>query len=337
MNAESNTESSARFTQSVRRDPDLAEVYRKDPKEEAFLEELNAVLSPAQEASWAELPETHPSVHVIGVPRSGTTLLTQLLTNHLEVGYINNLIAAFWRAPVFGIRLSRKLLRARPTGYSSEFGRTRGIDEPHEFGYFWAQLLGYDEFREREADFEQSIDWPRVRTVMTNIADAFGAPVVFKSPLLGWHISAMLRLLPRTCFIRIRRDPIDNALSLVKFRRKFLGSETQWVSLKPREYESLVEQPYWRQVAGQVYYLDRRFTENLARAGDRNVLEVDYAELCGNPSGVLSRVRELLSHHGAEVPLFGHPPDSFPLNSANGRDDEEFRRVKDAVGEFFGG
>ena len=334
------TEESAEWARavgaSVRRDPELAEPYRKDPTEERFLEQLNQSLAPAQEASWRDIPERYPTLHVIGVPRSGTTLMTQLLANHLEVGYVNNLIAAFWLAPTFGIRLSRKLLKERPTGYESEFGRTRRIEEPHEFGYFWAQLLGYDEFRERDPAFETTIDWKRVRTVMTNIADAFDAPVVFKSPLLGWHIRTMLATLPRTCFLRICRDPTDNALSLLDYRRKFLGSEERWVSLKPRAFEVLQKQPYWRQVAGQVYHLDQGFSARIAAAGSPNVLDIEYAELCRNPRGVLSRVRLLLEQQGSKVSLVGNPPESFPLASSAGRDDEEYRQVKRAVAELYG-
>ena len=34
-----------------------------------------------------------PLVYIVGVPRSGTTLLAQILCSYLPVGYINNLIA----------------------------------------------------------------------------------------------------------------------------------------------------------------------------------------------------------------------------------------------------
>jgi hypothetical protein len=46
-------------------------------------------------------------VFVLGVPRSGTTLTSQLLAYCLDAGYVNNAAARFWLAPVHGIRLAR--------------------------------------------------------------------------------------------------------------------------------------------------------------------------------------------------------------------------------------
>ena len=87
----------------------LAAPFRKDAGEEFFLDDLNQRLAAAHDQELVERPELFPTLHVVGPPRSGTTLLMQLLAAHLEVGYINNLIAAFWRAPLYGIRLSKKL------------------------------------------------------------------------------------------------------------------------------------------------------------------------------------------------------------------------------------
>ncbi len=118
----------------MRKDPELAPEYKKDPAEEAFLERLNNILAPYQEEDYQDLEEIYPTLHIIGAPRSGTTLMSQLISSHLNIGYINNLIAAFWQAPVYGIRLSKKLI---PPGVSSSFrssfGRTTYIHEPHEF------------------------------------------------------------------------------------------------------------------------------------------------------------------------------------------------------------
>ena len=73
----------------------LAAPFRKDAAEEFFLDDLNQRLAAAHDQELVERPELFPTLHVVGPPRSGTTLLMQLLAAHLEVGYINNLIAAF--------------------------------------------------------------------------------------------------------------------------------------------------------------------------------------------------------------------------------------------------
>ena len=149
---------------SSRQEPPLTQRFQKNAKDEAFLERLNDALAPMQESMYKELPDRYPTVQVIGVPRSGSTLLVQAISSALDIGYIDNLIAAFWKAPLCGIALSRKLLPAKHnSSFESTFGRTADISEPHEFGYFWFSLLGYTEMRESVGPDEDVIDWGRVR------------------------------------------------------------------------------------------------------------------------------------------------------------------------------
>ena len=317
-------------------EPELTEAYKKDQDEEKFLEKLNTILEPYQEEDYQDLPELYPTLHIIGAPRSGTTLLSQLVSAHLNIGYINNLIAAFWKAPVFGIRLSKRLTPVSPpASYLSDFGRTQGIHEPHEFGYFWRILLGYTEMLQQDNSFEEAINWERLKLILINMTHAFGHPIVFKSFLLGWHVEKVQKILPRTCFVRIRRNPVHNAMSLIYLREKFLGSVEKWASMKPVEFNWLKHEPYWKQVAGQVYYIERSITEQIQRVSGHNVLEVAYEELCSNPLSILQQIRDLLSNNGGQVEFLSDPPKAFdqtvePIAS------EIFKRVNKAVVEFYG-
>lgn len=278
-------------------DPELSEQYAKDPVEEEFLERLNAALAPFEAAEERDLPEALPTLHVIGAPRSGTTLLYQVVASGLEVGYVNNLVAAFWRAPATGVRLARKLgLQRGGSSFDSSFGRTEGPDEPHEFGYFWNHRLGYPDLAERDPGHEAAIDWGALRRAIVNMADAAGAPMAFKPMLLVWHLEAMVRHMPRTCYVWIRREPRDTALSLLNMRRSLRGSYDRWASLRPRA--DLDGEPPWRQVAAQVVLIERRIEEAARRLGPERVLALRYERLCAEPAAVLDEVRALMGAHG---------------------------------------
>jgi hypothetical protein len=320
----------------MRREPQLSAAFRKDPEAELFLDRLNAILAPHQEQDYQDLPERYPTLHIIGAPRSGTTLLTQLIAAHLEVGSINHLIAAFWRAPVFGIRLSQKLLGGSPaSSYASQYGRTPGIQEPHEFGYFWSAMLNYDDMCERGRDHEERIDWERLKTVLTNMTHAFQAPVMFKSMLLAWHMERIYEVLPRTCFVRIRREPVENALSILQARQEYGGSLDQWISLKPSECGRLENEPCWTQAVAQVYYLEQSMTKQLQRLPNNNVLEVRYDELCDDPRAVLQRVEELLAAQGTRVAMRSDPPQSFKKSQRLRSEDELKGRVREVAERFY--
>ncbi len=313
-----------------RLDPALAEGFRKDPLEEDFLERLNGVLRPAEEEDYRDLPERLPTLHVIGAPRSGTTLLYQVIASGLEVGYVNNLIAAFWLAPATGVRLSRKLgLDGGPSSsFHSSFGRTEGVGEPHEFGYFWNHHLRYPDLAERDREHEASIDWARLRRVLVNMARADGRPMAFKPMLLAWHLETMLEHMPRTCYAWIRREPRDTALSILRMRSSLLGSYEGWASLKPRDAPTDV--PPWEQVAAQVVLLERTLEEAAARLGPDHVLPVRYERLCEDPGAVLSEIRDMMGAKGFAPTLRpeGIPPFHERRNAAL---DEEFGARIDAA------
>ena len=88
-------------------EPELVGAYRKDASFEHVLKALNDSLAECHDRELLDLEERFPTIHVIGAPRSGTTLLTQLVSSSLDVGYINNLIAAFCASHAMGFDCRR--------------------------------------------------------------------------------------------------------------------------------------------------------------------------------------------------------------------------------------
>jgi len=311
----------------------LAAAYRKDPSEEVFLQALNDHMAPFEEACYQALEERWPVLHVFGAPRSGTTLAIQLIAANLDVGYIDHLTASFWRAPVAGIRLSRKLLGDRRTSsYESSFGRTEGLHEPHEFGYFWADLLHQHDFLEPSASDAAAIDWRRVRTVLLNMTHAFGRPLAFKTFFAGWYLAELSRAMPRTCYVYVRRDPVANALSILKMRREYAGSEASWVGIRPRAQDRLEGESPEVQAAGQVHYLTAGFERRLGSVEQGHVVEVQYEDMCRDPVAFLEKVRGVLAAHGPSVERFG-TPDPFPVRTG-AADDRRTATIRNALRRF---
>ncbi len=321
----------------ARVDPPLADAFAKDPDDERFLERLNATLAPAEEAAYRDLDERLPTVHVIGAPRSGTTLLFQVLLSGLDVGYVDNLTAAFWRAPVTGLRLSRKLGVEPQTSFGSEFGRTRGIAEPHEFGYFWNHHLAYPDLCERGPAHDGQIDWAGLRRVLLNMAEVRGAPMLFKPMLLIWHLETMASVMPRTCYVWIRRDPRDTAMSLLRMRKKLRDSVHEWTSLRPRaDLDGATPEV---QVATQVLLLERVIERAARRLGPDTVMPVRYEDLCADPNAVVAGVREMMAGKGfapdvrlRDLPAFAPNPDRG-LEEHRQAVEEAVERVRAELGE----
>jgi len=320
----------------LRKEQEVAFKYRKDTNEERFLFKLNNILAPHQEKDYQELKETYPTLYIIGVPRSGTTLLSQLIASHLNIGYINNLIACFWKAPIYGIRLSKKLLKKdNPSYYISEFGRTKYIHESHEFGYFWSSLLDYNEMIQKNKFQENNIDWQKVKLILTNIIHEFDSPVFFKYPPIGWHIKKMQEILKKSCFVRVARNPIQNAISILNTRIKFLGSVNRWFSMKPLEYKKLKNEKFFAQIAGQIYYIDKAISNQITKSGCRNVLNINYEDLCQSPKEILDKIKKMLERNGANIKYKSLPPKSFNIKSYNVSSNEDYIKIAKSLKEFY--
>lgn len=284
----------------MRTEQQVTQAFAKNNEFENYLSLLNNSLYPAEQSLYKNYSEKYPTIHIIGAPRSGTTLATQILSSFLSIGYINNLIAAFWNAPLFGIQLSKKLLGTEyVSDFSSVFGRTNNIYEPHEFGYFWNVHLAYNDFQQKDTSHEKNIDWENLKLILTNITYAFEKPVLFKSFLVGFHATHFYHALRKTCFIYIRRNFVNNAVSIYNLRKQMLGDENLWASIKPKQYNQLKNENIYNQITGQILFLEQEYLKQLENVPDDNKMIVNYEEICRNPEEFLKAVKKMIEKQSA--------------------------------------
>ncbi len=316
----------------ARHDYALSDEYRKDPLDEHFLRHLNDIIAPHEESLLEDIGEPYPTIHVVGAPRSGTTLLTQLISRHLDVGCINNLIAAFYRAPIHGIRLSKKLLGdRRPQSLESTYGRTQNLTDPHEFGYFWAQILNYQEQAEPSDPAASPIDWNRLRLILTNMTAAQNGALVFKSFVTGFYARQLHQVLPKTILVHVRRNTEDNAHSILRMRREYSGSVDNWVGVKPNAFTWLRTQPPPVQAVGQVLYVEAALRAALSLIDQKNVVDVEYESLCMSPLVALERVLTALHENGHTRCRVIESPQSLQVRPCAAATTEERNAVRRAI------
>lgn len=260
------------------------------------LSSMNDSLEESQKELFVPVKEEPTTIHVIGTPRSGTTLLTQLLLSHFDIGYINNLIAAFWKAPVYGIHLSKKLLGNNyQSNYTSNFGATSQISEPHEFSYFWKYHLNYDNFLQQTYNKDHKVSWEQLKLILTQMCLANERPMLFKSFQYGFHASEAISHMPNSLFVLIKRDPFQTAFSILKLREKMHKSADVWASIKPYQYHFLKDENNYRQIMGQVLFLNFEYEKQFAKVPKKNKLIISYEELCENTSKQLHKFSRKLN------------------------------------------
>lgn len=261
-----------------------------------FLKSLNhAVVHLEKDFAVSNTPPL--CIFVIGVPRSGTTLVSQIMSGCMDVGYVNNLMARFWEAPTVGARLSTEVLERRIFTGASNFGQTRYAEEPHEFGGFWRKILNYENMTQKESD--EGISWRELATTLNRIATVFGKPVVYKVFQLYWHLEKFHSYLPSSKWIWVRRNPVENAMSLIHMREEKTRSCEKWFSARPLGADKYDHEPAWCQVAAQVKLIEDWIGGQLAKIPAENSFEIYLEDICMDPIGITKNIAQQLA-----VPIF---------------------------------
>lgn len=315
--------------------------YKKDHHFEDVLTDLNDALRPVElkYVSCFDEPQ-YPVIFVAGTQRSGTTLLMQLLIASFELGYVSNLVARFWKAPYVGALLFKELhqkQQSKSPDFISELGTTYGYEGPHEFGYFWQHWFPYNETHETSPEDLGRMNVSLFRQELAGIESAFDAPLAFKNPIVfSLNMEALARILPTAVFLVCHREPIYVAQSTLLSRMKFHGRKDQWFSVKPREYLWLKDRPYPEQIAGQIFYTEKRITDSLSRITSDRHLIVEYKGFCEDPVGELECIQELVAKLGYGLVRTDYEPSPFQCTDIQRVDDGEWDRLQEACDLFYG-
>lgn len=290
-------------------DSDLVQEHRKDPRHEEFLQRLNDVLAEKQFDLVAapEVPAL-PIVFIIGPPRSGTTLLSQLLAARGGYGYVSNFTARFYKAPAVGMMLQevyrRYLVGAAAQPLESSYGQTFGLLQPHEFGYFWDRWFDRGQ-KSHKLTPGQLMEVP-VEDMSREIASmeaVCGMPMIFKhAPYCSLQVPWLIKVFPGAVFVSCSRAPLYNCQSIAMARETLLGSREKWLSTRPAEIEELVELPWYRQIAGQVRSIRAEIEKARPVVPAAQWIECRYEELCASPGSIIASVDAAVVEGGAELP-----------------------------------
>ncbi len=230
----------------------------------------------------------HPLLLVVGPPRSGTTLMYQVLAHALPVTYFDNLSALFPRSPLAARTLFERFCAAPPLAFENFYGNTARLRAPNDAFFIWDRWLGGDRYA---APVELS---GAAREDMRRLFDAW--TTAFDRPLLNKNIRnvACVELLadvfPEARFVIVRRDPLRIAQSLIQARRFVQGDRAFGWGLWSRD-EPDASDPlgYVDAVCDQVALIDERLDAAATRLG-RRVRVVRYEDLCADPIGVVTAI-----------------------------------------------
>lgn len=323
-------------------EPKRTPEYRKDLKQEQKLKNLNALLAPIEEQLISRFDKPRlPIVFIVGVPRSGSTLLAQILAQTGTFTYVSNFVARFWMAPYVGMLIEDTLgiRRAHPVqSFVSRYGVTEGWTGPHEFGYFWSRWFHFGNTHKLGARELAEINRDKLCKELAALESLYNKPLFFKSLTCGLQISFLAEVLEKTVFVLCRRNPVYNMQSLLIGRTKVLGSKQCWFSLKPKEYPELLPLSPYEQIAGQVYYVLKDIEAAFSSLSSERFLQIRYEDLCSQPRAEVKKIVDAVGQLGAAIDWDPNViPDHFEPTDVQRVSNEEFQRLREAAKRYFAG
>lgn len=285
-------------------------------------------------ARLLERPILYPPIIIVGAPRSGSTLLYQVLTTYYRVSYISNFHAKFYGSPAIVEQISRLL---NPVDFTSNFtsyyGKTQGKNSPSECGEFWYRFFcRKPPYVPIEDSDPQSLN--RLRASIHAFTNISNKTVILKNLYCSLRLQPIAAAIPECLFIVIRRNPVKQGHSILTARKKVNGDYHAWWSVEPPAIDKLKLLPPHQQVVEQIFDVYQLIDSDQKKIGPDRFLHLSYEDFCRDTRSTLQRVDEFFKLHKLNINSrvdISKIPTSFQMNNTISIDRKIYFEMKDYI------
>jgi len=298
-----------------------------------LLNPFNSILSPIEKLflnnSNKSFLKKFPPVFIIGSPRSGTTILYQLLCKHFNFGFINNFVSDWYRLPIVATSFYKKFLEGQNSfSLESRFGQSKDLCGPNEFGKFWYQW--FDNFHNPKKPITSIRD--EILLEVSGLTRIHKKSILFKNVVNSMRVVSINKIFNNPVFIVITRDELDTAQSILNARIRLYNNKNHLWSVVPSSVSNLgPDEPYWIQIVQQIRGVYSNIKSAKEIIGDNKFIFVKYKDLCNNTSAVLNSIKNKLNNQG--VLISGETSSQSDLTFSTGKkvSDYDYELLKNEI------
>lgn len=266
--------------------------------------------------------QTFPLLLIVGPPRSGTTLVYQVLASCLDVSYFSNCNALFPRSPLAAARLFGHNVDPGVGPFQSLYGNTRTLRDVNDGFHIWNRFLGEDRYTA-----PGSVS-PAVAGDMAHFLSSWSR--IARKPLLNKNnrnlacASLLAAALPNAHFLIVRRDPHYVAQSLLNARDWIQGSRKRGWGLNSED-SSPATDPV-ETVCRQVCSNEELISRQREAIGSDRCTDIAYEDFCAAPTDFVQQVAAISPFIKVRSPeRLAALPRLTSTNQSRITDDEERR------------
>jgi hypothetical protein len=233
----------------------------------------------------------HAPLFIVGPPRTGSTLLYQLLARRYRFCYFSNLLNRFPATPLAVAKLSNPLGGFdADAGFESRYGAALGWCSPNQGRECWMRWLP----ESPNALEPQSVPIEakrRIRATVGALQRISNRPFLNKWPPNSLRVRLLADIFPQALFVRISRATEPTVRSILRGREELCRRGSGWFSVKPPGYQLVMRDRAPAEQAGwQIASIEHAIDEDREALGAQRFFHVHYEELARRPRQVLDEV-----------------------------------------------
>ena len=230
------------------------------------------------------------------MPRSGTTLLYQLIISFFNVTYLSNFIVRHHKAPFIADFISNLTIKNKNKHeFKSKYGYTPHASGPSEAGRIWQKWLPKKEDYSNKGSHTNS-KFVGFKNFIKYWILYKSKPLVIKNLRFGQRIKLINTLFPEALFIVVEREPLYTLQSIYLAGDKMVSNLKDWCSNESFENKEKAETIYL------IYKsIKTTYQEDVQNVSPKRVLEVSYENICQCPSITLEKINDFFKLNGINV------------------------------------
>lgn len=271
-------------------------------------------------------------VFIIGPARSGTTLVYQCIVKKFKVSYIPNSLLNLRFIPSLGVRFFLSDNSCNPDfDFKSNYGKIKGSNSPNQGNLIWGSWF---KGRGADLDFKES-DMKDIRRFVSMFDKKFCMPFVNKWPGFSVYLDTLHEVFPEALFVRVRRDPLQTAQSVLKGRKDLKGDESLSISRLPSCYNNFIKSNYIEQVSAYVAGVELDIDSSEKKIGEDRFFHIKYDDLCKNPDKIMIELQQWYYRHSKyKLPLRDVIPKNFKVSNNRKVEIDAFEKLKKSLSEI---
>lgn len=235
--------------------------------------------------------DSFPIYFIVAQPRGASTLLQQLLTSNLELGYISNLLAKFYKAPLFGMELEKDLLDKKyKSDFLSKYGNTFGINEPHEWGWFWKEMLDL----KGEEHYSNITDFTKLQKNLYSITNTKKLPLIIDNVFALSNLVKIQKDLKNIRVINMTRNLYFVCNSIINARLSKNNDINTFYGHPPKNIKEVlsIKNPI-EQIVFQVKSIQNEIDAIITNF-NKHTLHIDYEEIYNDSFAVVNKFHDFV-------------------------------------------